>query len=89
LLVLDLYRTGALAGLLLGAVAFPVYTLLRLLHTGRLRQPRAVRAAWDAHGQNDSYLTLEEVRDGCSRVIPGAQVRRHLLWRYSIVWHKG
>jgi SAM-dependent methyltransferase len=86
LLVLDLFRGQGLADLVPGAAALPVSILLRLLHTGRLRQTRAVREAWAAHAPHDSYQTLAEIRRVCAEVLPGAQVHRHLLWRYSIVW---
>ena len=61
---------------------------LNLWHNGRLRPPAAVREAWAAHGQNDSYLTLRGVRRICEKELPGARVKKHLLWRYSIVWQK-
>lgn len=61
---------------------------LRLLHNGRLRPPPEVRAAWEEHGKKDSYLTIREIRDLYERLFPGATVRRHLLWRYSVVWQK-
>jgi hypothetical protein len=31
---------------------------------------------------------MNEVRALCSEVFPGATVRKHLLWRYSIAWQK-
>jgi ubiquinone/menaquinone biosynthesis C-methylase UbiE len=61
---------------------------LRLVHNGRLNPPRAVQAAWQAHGQHDSYPTMKDVRALCDELLPGAMVRRHLLWRYSISWQK-
>jgi len=88
LLVLDLYQEQGLLDRLISLLAVPVSVLLRLLHTGRLREPPAVRAAWAAHGQHDSYCTLAEIRRVCAEILPGARVRRHLLWRYSIVWRK-
>jgi hypothetical protein len=33
-------------------------------------------------------LTLRQVRQQVSEVLPGARVRRLLLWRYELVWHK-
>jgi hypothetical protein len=68
--------------------AIPVSFVLRLLKTGRMSQPRQVREAWVKHGRNDTYPTLAGVRQVCERVLPGAEVRRHLLWRYSIIWRK-
>jgi len=88
LAILDLYESAGLNGVLAGAVAVPVSFVLRLIKTGRLSVPRQVRDAWAAHGRNDIYPTLAWVRQVCARVLPGAEVRKHLLWRYSIIWRK-
>jgi 2-polyprenyl-3-methyl-5-hydroxy-6-metoxy-1,4-benzoquinol methylase len=32
--------------------------------------------------------TYREIRDLVARTLPGARYRRHLLWRYSVVWSK-
>lgn len=88
LIVLDLRRAEGLADLLTSVLAIPVSVLLRLARTGRLRQPREVKAAWDQHGKNDVYLTLSQARQACAAALPEAKVRQHLIWRYSIVWKK-
>jgi 2-polyprenyl-3-methyl-5-hydroxy-6-metoxy-1,4-benzoquinol methylase len=88
LLVLDLYEAKSPTDKMLGAIAFRVHVVLKLLHTGHIREPRAVRDAWAEHGRNDTYLTLAQVRGICNCALPNAIVRRHLLWRYSIVWRK-
>ena len=88
LLILDLYKSTGVRDRLTDAVAMPVSLLLKLLRNGRLRQPREVREAWAEHGKSDVYPTLAQVRQTCASTLPGAQVRRHLLWRYSIVWRK-
>jgi len=88
LAVLDLYESDGWRDVILGAVAVPASVALRLIRTGRLRKPRPERQAWAAHGRNDTYSTLARVRQTCEQVLPGARVRKHLLWRYSIVWHK-
>lgn len=85
LLVLDVRRGEFLPADLL---ALGVTTLLHLLHTGRLREDAAVRAAWEEHGRTDRFPPPAEVREACSRVLPGARVRTHLLWRYSLVWRR-
>jgi hypothetical protein len=61
---------------------------LRLVKTGRLRESTEARVAWDEHGRGDSYITISQVRRTCAKLLPGARVRRHLLWRYSIIWRK-
>jgi len=89
LVMLDLCESVGLGGLLIDAVAVPVSIALRLVKSGRMRTPREVREVWAEHGQRDIYPRLTTVRQVCARVLPGAKVRRHLLWRYSIVWRKG
>lgn len=89
LLVLDLFQAKGVADLSTGLLALPASMGLRLLKTGRLREPAEARAAWDEHGRGDTYVTLPQVRRACAAVLPGARLKRHLLWRYSIVWKKG
>lgn len=88
LLVLDLYEGQGRTDRLANALAVPVNLALRLVKQRRLREPHETREAWEEHGRSDRYLTLAEVRRVCGKVLPGSKVRRHLLWRYSIVWRK-
>jgi len=88
LLVLDLYRAAGLDDFVLGLAAAPVGAVLRLAKTGRLRDAPEVRRAWAAHARHDHYASIQEIRAACSRVLPGAAIRRHLLWRYSLIWQK-
>lgn len=86
LLVLDLFQPATLSDRLCGAVAFPVNLGCSAVRRGRLRPPPEVREAWRAHASTDVYATLAEVRRVSGEVLPGARVRRHLFWRYSLVW---
>ena len=96
LLVLDLFEPAHLsdsvvAGLsdsLLNLLAIPVSVSLRFIHQRRLLPRREVRDAWAAHERHDIYPTMTEVHALCADILPGAQIRKHLLWRYSIVWKK-
>jgi ubiquinone/menaquinone biosynthesis C-methylase UbiE len=88
LLVLDLFQAEGPSDAFTNALAVPLSVGLRLVRRGRLLPPREVRQAWDEHGRHDSYMTLAQVREVCAGMLPGAVVRRHLLWRYSIVWTK-
>ncbi|WP_019630643.1 class I SAM-dependent methyltransferase [Actinomadura atramentaria] len=36
----------------------------------------------------DPIETWAQVRREAHRLLPGCRFRRHLLWRYSLVWHK-
>jgi ubiquinone/menaquinone biosynthesis C-methylase UbiE len=96
LLVLDLFEPARVsdspvAGLtdsLLNLLALPVSTALRLRRHGRLLPSREVRNAWAAHEAHDTYPTMREVHTHCARILPGAKIKQHVLWRYSIVWQK-
>jgi ubiquinone/menaquinone biosynthesis C-methylase UbiE len=88
LLVLDLFQTEGLFDAAASALALPLSLGLRLTRRGRLLPPREVRRAWEEHGRHDTYLTLAQVRGICAEMLPGAEVTRHLLWRYSVVWKK-
>lgn len=88
LLVLDLFEPSGLRDSLSNFIAFPLSVGLRLMHHGRLRRRREERDAWAAHEHHDLYPTMKEVNQLCSELLPGARIRKHLLWRYSIVWRK-
>jgi len=84
----NLFTVAGLVDTFLNLVAMGVSVSLRLIHNGRLKPPLAVRAAWAAHEQHDSYPGMSEIRELCAEILPGAEVKKHLLWRYSIVWQK-
>ena len=95
LIVLDLFepernllKVAGWRDALRNSMACGVSVSLRLLHNGRLKPPREVRAAWEEHGKTDTYPSMKEVRALCAEILPGAQIQQHLLWRYSIVWQK-
>jgi SAM-dependent methyltransferase len=89
LLVLDVSRDETLGDFVQSLVAIPVNQVFERIHN-RNQSPAsaASRAAWDAHGHDDHYLSTGEVRLACADLLPGARVTRHLLWRYSLVWTK-
>jgi SAM-dependent methyltransferase len=49
---------------------------------------RKLREAYLHHGLKETYLGIHEVKAIASEVLPGARVRAHLLWRYTIEWTK-
>ncbi len=87
LAILDLFRPSGLRDCILtGALAMPASLALRLIKNGRLRESEESRQAWTQHGERDSYLTVPDVRRVCESALPEARVRKHLFWRYSIIW---
>jgi hypothetical protein len=75
----NLFTVAGLVDTFLNLVAMGVSVSLRLIHNGRLKPPRAVRAAWAAHEQHDSYPGMSEIRELCAEILPGAEVKKHLL----------
>ncbi|HKC63003.1 MAG TPA: class I SAM-dependent methyltransferase [Pyrinomonadaceae bacterium] len=88
LVIQDLIADDGLVDLLRSTIAIPINITLRLWKTGRLLPTREVRKAWAEHGRHDVYLTLTEVKRMCEQYLPGAKIRRHLRWRYTVVWRK-
>lgn len=87
LLLLDLLHRSGVRGLPRNVLAGTVH-LLRRLHRRSPGQPDRLRAAYAAHGRGERYLTMGEVRALCAAELPGAEVREHLLWRWSAVWRR-
>ena len=88
LIIHDLAAADGLVEYATSALAYPVSVARRFWKTGQLRAAREVREAWAEHGRDEVYLTLAEVREMCRRYLPEARIERHLLWRYTVVWHK-
>jgi len=89
LLILDLYQGEGISDLPYRALGIPVHHLLRVLRGHQtLPQSAAAQQAWQEHGAGDVYPRVSEVRQIAAAHFPGAQVRKHVLWRYSLVWRK-
>jgi SAM-dependent methyltransferase len=88
LLILDLFEPRGVVDALLNPLAILVSVTLRLIHHGRIRSSREARDAWTAHEHHDLYPTMNQVRELCRGILPGARIRKHLLWRYSVIWRK-
>jgi SAM-dependent methyltransferase len=88
LIVLDLYDRSGPGDRLMDLVAVPAGSAWRLVRCGRLREPAEARRIWTEHGRHDAYMRFAEIRRTASELLPGAILRRHLFWRYSLVWRK-
>ncbi len=78
LAVIGLYRHRTVADFALDTVAFPTSWILRAVHgysdpSTRKQRPRE---------------TLREIRDASEALLPGAVIRRLLLFRYFLIWRK-
>lgn len=88
LMILDLYRREQVTDLLYAAAAVPVNFFIRLAKTGRFGETAEAKRAWREHVVHDSYMSIAEIRQLAERLLPGAELQRQLLWRYSLIWRK-
>ena len=88
LLINDLFESDGVFDLAVSTFAEFVNVGRQLIKFGRLRPPRVIRDAWNEHGRHDTYPTLTEVRKLRNDLLPNAVIKRHLLWRYSMIWQK-
>jgi 2-polyprenyl-3-methyl-5-hydroxy-6-metoxy-1,4-benzoquinol methylase len=78
LAIIGLYRGETLVDLAQAAAAFPASWMLRCM-----------RGCSDVGAPvKNPAETLREIRIACNDLLPGAAIRRHLLFRYSLVWRK-
>jgi SAM-dependent methyltransferase len=78
LAVLGLYREASLTDYTVALVAAPVNICYALRH------------GWFSSGApiKPPDMSLPEIRETVSSVLPGARLRRLLLWRYLLTWQK-
>jgi len=86
LVILDLVGSEGLRERLLDVIGLGISGTLRLIHNGRLQPPREVRKAWEQHGKQDHYSTMNEIRALADEILPGSSVKRLLFWRYTLVY---
>ena len=86
--LLDLVASSGLKERMLDVIGLGVSSGLRLIHNGRLQPPPEVRKAWEQHGKHDHYSTIKQMRALAEEILPGASVKRHLLWRYTLAYRK-
>ena len=61
------------------------FAALRTITGADLFRPEATHAAMPVA---DPDFTVREVRADAARLLPGARVRRLLLWRYLLLWRR-
>ncbi|MBV9071718.1 MAG: class I SAM-dependent methyltransferase [Acidobacteria bacterium] len=85
LLILDILDRRGILNLPVNAFAAAVSVSRRILF--RQRWSRELNAAWNAHGRGERYESAATL-PGLREILPGARIRRHLIWRYSLIWTK-
>lgn len=83
LIVVGLYLTSTRADRAMELVTLPANAAVGLAKaikgTGGKAHDAEMPVVWTAP-------TLPEIRAAAAEIVPGARIRRHVFWRYSLVW---
>ncbi|MET9026379.1 methyltransferase domain-containing protein [Nocardia sp. NPDC004168] len=60
---------------------FPLVPLTRAMDL-------AHRVSWPSARTRDPVDGYAEIRSAAAELLPGARMRRRLMWRYTLLWHK-
>lgn len=88
ILILDIVEDRTHSGIFLSFIAMLLNPIMYLIKEGRLKVTAEEKAAWEGHFQYDKYLSTREVKAIAQKVLGKANVRRHLFWRYSLIYQK-
>jgi SAM-dependent methyltransferase len=88
LLVLDLLEHEIVRDSLSDVIAVPLSWIFQVFRNKRIRPTLEAVEAWREHGRTDKYLTQSQAQQIYTKVLTGAIVRKHLFWRYSVLWEK-
>jgi ubiquinone/menaquinone biosynthesis C-methylase UbiE len=83
LVVLGLYRETSVVDYLASAAAVLVNLVYRQVVHRHNHSASAAKVR-----VKDPSTALEHIRKVTGSIMPGRRVRRHLLWRYSLIWKK-
>ncbi len=88
LIILDLITHENGLDRLSGGVAIPLNWMLQVVKNRRVKPSPEAVAAWKDHLKTDRYLTRSQAQEIYGTGLRGAVVKKHLFWRYSVVWQK-
>lgn len=88
LLILDLLEHESIQDSLSDFIAIPLNWIFQVLRNRHIRHSPEAAEAMREHLRTDKYLNLSQVRKVYTTAFRGAKIRKHLFWRYSVVWEK-
>ncbi len=87
LVILDLLEQENVWDARTDLIAIPLNWLF-LLKNRKIQQSPEAQAAMREHLRTDNFLTFSQVKQIYLNSLPQAKIRKHLFWRYSLVWQK-
>lgn len=80
MIVLGLYRERTLTDYVYSVFSIPINFICLAWHRSSAPAPIAPT--------RPAQLPLAEIRTVAETLMPGCSIRRHLFWRYSLIWRK-
>lgn len=86
LLIFDIYKEKTILDYLVSLVAIPSNIFMNFSKNKVLRKKED--QAMKEHIKHDVYMPLKDIHEIVDSILPNAIIRRHLFWRYSLIWKK-
>lgn len=86
LLILDLYKNRQLPDYVYSAIGAVANLLVMAFR--RENRNDELKKAWAEHILLDDYMTIGEIKREIQNLLPNAAVKRHIFFRYSLIWEK-
>lgn len=68
-------------------ISIPLNWILQTFHNRHKITNEEIQA-WREHGRTDEYLTLTEAKTIYPIFLKKVKIKKHLFWRYSLIWQK-
>lgn len=88
LVILDLLEHENLTDILSDIIAVPLNWFFQTIRNRDIQLSSEAAEAMREHLLTDEYLTLSQAKEIYTTLLKKSKVRKHLFWRYSVVWEK-
>lgn len=88
LVIQDLYEENTLIFKLLRAIGFIINPIFMIIKNGYIKQSTEERETWKHHGEDDFYNSIFEIKEIANNVLINYRIKRHIFWRYTLVYYK-
>jgi 2-polyprenyl-3-methyl-5-hydroxy-6-metoxy-1,4-benzoquinol methylase len=85
---LDLYKNKTIFEFFISLIAVMVNPVYSLAKKKRLSVVKEEKETWKDHYKYDFYSTIKEIKESASKILGKVKIRRHLFWRYSLIYKK-
>jgi hypothetical protein len=86
ILIQDLVNDRTPLGFSFSILAMFLNPVMNLIKRKRLGAAPDEQAAWAGHFKYDKYLSVREAKAIARKTLGKAKVKRHLFWRYSLIY---